>query len=37
LKAKLPLVRKLLAEELIALPAPAETQYAIDVDAYGML
>ena len=33
----LPPVRKLLAEELIVLPAPAETQYAIDVDAYEML
>ncbi|HEV7280137.1 MAG TPA: primosomal protein N' [Pirellulaceae bacterium] len=33
----LPPVRKLLAEELIALPAPAETQYVLDVDAYEML
>lgn len=33
----LPPVRALLAEELAYLPAPAETQYAIDVDAYEML
>jgi primosomal protein N' (replication factor Y) len=33
----LPPVRAILAEELASLPAPAETQYAIDVDAYEML